>query len=351
MLGERSSRDALASAGLPGPVGPSAGALFGAADTAAFFGPWEPLIHERAPGGGVLYWAWRRPLRRGLYLYLSRSVFPGVTPAQLRAFAHDDAWRVRWDRATASLGPAAPALEGEGAAGRESEVLAALVRFPAPMAPRAYTYARRVWPRACDGGCYALARACAPPGGAAAAPTRAVPVTDYCSAAVIRAAAGAGAAAAAAAAAAANGGEGGGAAAEMILVYFEDSLARTSIVNLGVRKGLWPAMLRTERALRAHAAGSCGDGGVGGGGFGSFSLRRAGSERWEPRGAPAAAAGVAAGARLGGALRAAARALSALGAAAGALWAAHARVASLLPRLELRLLRSLVNLIAGGLGT
>lgn len=51
------------------------------------------------------------------------------------------------------------------------------------MAAREYVYARRVWPRASDGGCYSVSRAC---GHAAAPPPRGVPVLDFAAAMLIR---------------------------------------------------------------------------------------------------------------------------------------------------------------------
>ncbi len=39
---------------------------------------------------GLQYNAWRRPLRRGLYVYRSSTVVAGVTPRELRAFHLDD---------------------------------------------------------------------------------------------------------------------------------------------------------------------------------------------------------------------------------------------------------------------
>ncbi|KAI8462569.1 MAG: hypothetical protein J3K34DRAFT_499609, partial [Monoraphidium minutum] len=317
MLGERSCLDALARGGLPGPVAgapappagagagagagaPDARSLYGAADAPGFWDGWEPIADEAAPG--VLYRAWRRPLRRGLHLYHTRAVFLGVAPAQLRAFVHDDGARVAWDPTMARLAPASAG--GAPAGGGESGVLLSVVRFPKPMAPRSYTgSAVRAAPAAL------LARA-----------------------------------------------GHRGPAAELSMVYFEDSHVRAGFANLAVKKGLYPAALRFDRALRLHvcggaaaAAGACGRrGGV----FGSApSSRRASCELpGDDRGAAvaavvkaAAAAAAAAACTAGGrALRAAALALRAAAAVAGALWEAHARLAALLPRFELRLLRSLL---------
>lgn len=329
MLGEPSCREALARAEAAGPVGSSSGSLYGSSDTDAFYGPWEAIVHEAAPG--LRYWGWRRPLRRGLYMYMTRSVFLGVTPPELRAFMMDDGCRTTWDKSMAQLSPAlAGARGGCDRAQRESDVLLAAVRFPKPLGQRSYVYARRVWARACDGGCYVLAKACPPPTGGAP-PPRGVPVQDYASGAVIRAPP-----------AAVLGGH-SGAAAEVLMIYFEDSHVRAGFANLGIKKGLWPMLQRTDKALRTYVQ----TGGV------VAACTRGSSTACTPRTGPldtpqqqqqnqrAGAeekewAGV-------GLLRAAAQALRSLTAAAGALWEAHARVASLLPRMELRVLRWLLS--------
>lgn len=334
MLGEGSCREALARAEAAGPVGSSAASLYGSPDTDGFYGPWEPVVQETAPG--LLYWGWRRPLRKGLYMYMTRSVFLGVTPAEMRAFMMDDACRLQWDRSMTALGPALRSLRGVCAPQRETDVLYAAVKFPKPLAQRSYVYARRIWARPSDGGCYVIARGCAPPAGAAA-PPRGVAVTDYSSGAVIRAPA-----------AALLGGH-AGSASEVLMIYFEDSHVRAGFANLGIKKGLWPMLQRTDRAVRSYLR----NGGTVGldGGASVPATPHCGSAA----GGAAASCGDAAGGGASGSrwrfssstgaswLRAVAQSLRALAAAAGALWEAHARVASLLPRMELRVLRWLLG--------
>ena len=43
------------------------------------------------------YWAWRAPLRNGLYVYTSRAVYEDAQPGALRAFVLDDRARDLWD--------------------------------------------------------------------------------------------------------------------------------------------------------------------------------------------------------------------------------------------------------------
>jgi hypothetical protein len=250
MLGEGSSRAALQQSEGAGPVGhPSS--LYGSCDTDGFYGPWEPVLQEVTPGA-VQYWAWRRPLRKGLYMYMTRTVFLHAAPAEVRRFMLDDAYRVSWDNSMlrlqhvapseAAMAAAAPAAGAAGVSAGDSGVLYAQVRFPKPMASRAYTYARRVWLRPADGGCYCLSRAVSHP----CAPTatgRGVSVADYASGCVVRAPAphllplGY-----------------QGPSAEVLMVYFEDSLVRPGLANMGIKKGLWPMVQRTDKALRVYQA-------------------------------------------------------------------------------------------------
>lgn len=291
MLGEASSRAALVAREAGGPVGHPT-SFYGSADTDDFLEPWDLLVSESNPN--VLYWAWRRPLRKGLYMYMTRSVFLGASPAELRAFMNDDAYRVVWDNAMAVLRPmAAACLSGAGSSSNasveamaaamaartaglapscsnigaaaqpaaeaggtpsdamsvgasmslspfaadssdeeprsgstgsttvrhellphESAIMQALVQFPKPMASRSYTYARRVWHRPSDGGCYCLSKSCSFDN-PLPLPNRAVAVEDYVAGCAIRTPApqllppGC-----------------SGPAAEVLLVYYEDSHVR-----------------------------------------------------------------------------------------------------------------------------
>lgn len=65
ILGEVSARGALAAREAGGPVGhPSS--FYGSADTLDHGDPWELLISEG--NDNVMYWGWRKPLRKGLYM-------------------------------------------------------------------------------------------------------------------------------------------------------------------------------------------------------------------------------------------------------------------------------------------
>ena len=114
-------------------------------------------------------------------------MYEGITAAQLRAYQHDDAQRAEWDDSTqdfehlpSTSAPSCPQPPSE------SKFLYCRTRFPAPLASREYIYARRVWARASDGGCYSVSRACRH--AAKPSPTgRAVRVADFVSGYIIRA--------------------------------------------------------------------------------------------------------------------------------------------------------------------
>lgn len=320
ILGEVSARGALAAREAGGPVGhPSS--FYGSADTLDHGDPWELLISEG--NDNVMYWGWRKPLRKGLYMYMTRSLFLGASPAELRAFMMDDAYRAVWDSsvnvlrpvvnaATCSSGSSSTAattaascstvsstssssaassnaaveamaaataarisISGGGADGgcaegagststsscsssssppsvlpHECALMQALVQFPKPMASRSYLYARRVWPRPSDGGCYCLSKSCESPAGTPAVPAlpgRSVGVDDYCSGCVIRTPS---------PQLLPPGTDPAAPAAEVFMVYFEDSHVRPGLANLGIKKGLWPLVQRTEKALRVYQAGA-----------------------------------------------------------------------------------------------
>ncbi len=129
-------------------------------------------------------------------------MFEGVTPVQAAAFYFDVRHKAEWDESCSAMlaipppalvaasssdaAAAAAAWSEEEHAYARSAFLYARSRFPAPMAQREYVYARRVWAKADDGGCYVVCKAtdahpAPPPPGC-----RAVRVGDFVSGTVIR---------------------------------------------------------------------------------------------------------------------------------------------------------------------
>lgn len=128
LLGEGGCEEALRALGAREAWG-GGDALLGAADAGAATGDWERIVAERRDG--IAYEAWRRPLRRGLYLYRTRAVLEGVRPADVRAFHLDDAARARWDEAATLVARVAP--EEAAPEAPESCLQKYRSRFPRPM--------------------------------------------------------------------------------------------------------------------------------------------------------------------------------------------------------------------------
>lgn len=79
---------ALKERGLPGPWG-SRDSVFGVpSDDRCELSGWELIIEEKSET--LSYWAWRRPLRAGLYMYRTHSVLEDMSAADLRVFQLDD---------------------------------------------------------------------------------------------------------------------------------------------------------------------------------------------------------------------------------------------------------------------
>ncbi|PNH04299.1 hypothetical protein TSOC_009556, partial [Tetrabaena socialis] len=260
LIGEASAELALSQAGSPGAVGPEPDSLFGTFDRRdAYRQGWELVVEEHQPG--LHYWAWRRHLRKGLFMYKSKTVYERATTAQITGFTYDTDFRRTWDEtvacqlavppphdaaAPAAAGAAAPSGGAGGMSLAEADAKAAVGRsafmyartkFPPPMASREYTYVRRCWAKPDDGGCYCVSRACAhpspPPAGG-----RTVRVTDFISGYVIRSSKGVFDAASP--------------AVEVVNVYFEDPCVPSGIVNMGIRRALWPMVQKAEAAFRDY---------------------------------------------------------------------------------------------------
>lgn len=104
----------------------------------------------------------------------------------------DNTIRRGWDDSSMAMQPIAPPSKQdmspealEAAANCQSSFMYSRTRFPPPMAHREYVFARRVWYKADDGGCYCISKAClhpAPPQPGC----RTVRVEDYSAGFVIR---------------------------------------------------------------------------------------------------------------------------------------------------------------------
>jgi hypothetical protein len=223
--------------------------LNNSANTTNISSGWEELTAVKNQSSGLRLRSWRLLMRKGLYAYKTVVEIDGVDPEDIRPFHLDDQARALWD--DGALEVLRPTPEGCSRASRHAEscLHSYLSKFPGPLASRRYNYARRVWHRPSDGGCYTIAQGCeitsdainaaaahsANGGGLdlqAREKIRAVPVLEFTSAAVIRAVAG---------------------GSEISTFYFEDSQVRAGLAKVAVPKGLWPFWTKYEAALRLFA--------------------------------------------------------------------------------------------------
>lgn len=140
------------------------GSLYGVPDEESFGQDWELIIDQSRPGLTVR--AWRLPLKSGLYLYRQSAVIGGATPRDVRPFHIDDQAREIWDDGAVFIKRVLPPGASRLSKHAESCLHKYTSRFPRPMAPREYNYARRVWHRPSDGGCYVICKAMNLPQGA-----------------------------------------------------------------------------------------------------------------------------------------------------------------------------------------
>jgi len=185
---------------------------------------WEHVTSQSKSGLAIE--ASRALLRKGLYIYKSRVYIEGLEPHDVRPFHLDDQARSLWDQSAILVERELPAGSVRLSRHAESCLHRYISRFPRPLSPRTYEYARRVWTRPSDGGCYAISKSCDLP---TKGPQKYVQVKEYISGCIIR------------------GADGG---TEILTAYFEDSQVRAGLAKMAVPKGLWPFWTKYEISLR-----------------------------------------------------------------------------------------------------
>mmetsp|Transcript_16664 Transcript_16664/g.46578 ORF Transcript_16664/g.46578 Transcript_16664/m.46578 type:complete len:698 (+) Transcript_16664:639-2732(+) len=241
LLGEQKAAERLQQDGLPAGC-TCTEALFGKADEGeggALQG-WDKIVEESLPGK-LSYRAFKRPLRRGINMYMTTTVTEDASPREMQRFILDDTNRLKWDDNCLEH-TQVKHLEGAAASSHrhDSCFLYSRTKFPRPMAAREYVYARRVVES--GSGCYIVQ---AVPQDILCPPLpesygRSVRISDYTSCTRIRAVP-------------SQCGRAEG-AVEMSLVYFEDSQVRPGLMNLAVAKGLWPFVQRQDAFFRCYQA-------------------------------------------------------------------------------------------------
>ncbi|KAI8102534.1 hypothetical protein M9435_006132 [Picochlorum sp. BPE23] len=189
---------------------------------------WEQSTSEVKDGLEMV--AKRMVLRHGLYMYKTCVRIHGVDPHDVRPFHLDDQARSLWD--DSAIAVERDKSEGCNRVSRHAEscLHRYISKFPRPLSARSYQYARRVWTRPSDGGCYAISKSCTLPSGNGQ--NKYVLVKEYISGCRIRRT------------------EDG---TEILTVYFEDSQVRPGLAKMAVPKGLWPFWAKYESSLRVFA--------------------------------------------------------------------------------------------------
>lgn len=206
----------------------SPSSLFGVPDAGVAHMGWE----KSSSGGkeGMLVAAERKLLRDNYYMYRTVVHIHGVEPSVVRPFHLDDQARTLWDDSCISCEREVPPGETRVSKHSESCMHRYICRFPRPLSGRNYEYARRVWTRPSDGGCYAICKACTLPSGVG--PSKYCLVKEYVSACCI---------------------EGTEEGTRITTVYFENNQARPGLNKIAVPKGLLPFWFKYESSLRVFA--------------------------------------------------------------------------------------------------
>jgi hypothetical protein len=224
ILEERPCTDLIQQLHLPGPYTDGT-CLFGS-DIAEVEedSEWESVLSQARQGLRVE--AKRKLLRNGLYMYISRVNIDEVQPVDVRPFHLDDQARSLWDQSAIAVERDLPPGVSRQSRHAESCLHRYISKFPTPLGARKYEYARRVWNRPSDGGCYAISKSCELP---SPGPNKYVKVKEYISGCIIKSSK--------------NG-------TEILTAYFEDSQVRAGLAKMAVPKGLWPFWTKYEDSLR-----------------------------------------------------------------------------------------------------
>lgn len=191
--------------------------------------PWEKSACGTTEGIDMI--VERRLLRNGLYMYKTDVIIHGLEPHDIRPFHLDDQARSLWDDSAILCKREIPPGETRISKHAESCLQRYVSRFPRPLSARRYEYARRVWTRPCDGGCYAISRSCSLPHDPSLS-KKFVLVQEYISACLIKS---------------------NPKGTQITTVYFEDSQVRAGLAKMAVPKGLWPFWTKYETSLRFFA--------------------------------------------------------------------------------------------------
>lgn len=226
LIGEASCADVLKDMSIEHACD-SVNSLFGLQESS--ISPWEEAASGNADG--IEMNVQRRMLRKNYFMYKTDVHIHGLDPKDIRPFHLDDQARSLWDDSAILSRREMPPGESRISKHAESCLQRYVSRFPRPLSARRYEYARRVWTRPSDGGCYAISKSCSLPTDTSL-PSKYVLVKEYISACLIKSTPG---------------------GTRILTVYFEDSQVRPGLAKMAVPKGLWPFWTKYETSLRFFA--------------------------------------------------------------------------------------------------
>ncbi|XP_052184315.1 uncharacterized protein LOC127796287 isoform X2 [Diospyros lotus] len=188
---------------------------------------WKHMMDRSAPG--MSYQAWQRDPQTGPPQYCSRTIYENATPELLRDFFWDDEFRLKWDDMLIHSATIEECLT------TGTMVVHWIRKFPFFCSDREYTIGRRIWESGRSYYCVTKGVPCP------SVPRRDKPrrVDLYYSSWCIQAAA-------------SQKRSGQLTACEVILFHHEDMGIPWEVAKFGVRQGMWGAVKKIERGLRAY---------------------------------------------------------------------------------------------------
>ncbi|XP_019195109.1 PREDICTED: uncharacterized protein LOC109188912 isoform X2 [Ipomoea nil] len=188
---------------------------------------WKHMMDRSTPS--LSYEAWQRDPKTGPPQYCSRTVYEDATPELLRDFFWDDEFRLKWDdmMVHASILDECPATG--------AMVLHWVRKFPFFCSDREYIIGRRIWESGRSYYCITKGVQCP------SLPRKDKPrrVDLYYSSWFIQAVE-------------LRRGNGEFTACEVILFHHEDMGIPRELIKFGARQGMWGAVKKIERGLRAY---------------------------------------------------------------------------------------------------
>jgi len=200
---------------------------------------WKEILRKETES--MQYTAWSMPLRKGLKVYRTKTIFRNATAADFIGFMTDDSFRREWDLNSTVWDTDANVRKGMkcgGGAGKKSANLSNIycrMKIPPPFASRQYFLKRSVWQNERGDGeiICSIDDTANANGQQQRATGNNVTIQDYlslCSARTLLESS----------------------SVEVTFMYFEDTRLPSTLVNQIVKCRMENTLVKTEQALRMH---------------------------------------------------------------------------------------------------